>query len=121
VESESPKQPTPDTPEPTDEVQVLPLVALRGTVIFPEMIVPLEVGRERSVKALERAVRANSPVALIAQRDNEAEEINSVDELYTVGTLAKIAQLIRLQNGTIRAIVRASAGFGFSTWSGGPL
>jgi len=106
VESETPKQPTPATPEPTDEVQVLPLVALRGTVIFPEMIVPLEVGRERSVKALERAVRANSPVALIAQRDNEAEEINSVDELYTVGTLAKIAQLIRLQNGTIRAIVQ---------------
>ena len=106
MESETPKQPTPATPEPTDEVQVLPLVALRGTVIFPEMIVPLEVGRERSVKALERAVRANSPVALIAQRDNEAEEINSVDELYTVGTLAKIAQLIRLQNGTIRAIVQ---------------
>ncbi len=106
MESETPKQPTPASPEPTDEVQVLPLVALRGTVIFPEMIVPLEVGRERSVKALERAVRANSPVALIAQRDNEAEEINSVDELYTVGTLAKIAQLIRLQNGTIRAIVQ---------------
>ncbi len=103
---DTPKQPTPASPEPTDEVQVLPLVALRGTVIFPEMIVPLEVGRERSVKALERAVRANSPVALIAQRDNEAEEINSVDELYTVGTLAKIAQLIRLQNGTIRAIVQ---------------
>ena len=106
MESETPEQPTPATTEPTDEVQVLPLVALRGTVIFPEMIVPLEVGRERSVKALERAVRANSPVALIAQRDNEAEEINAVDELYTVGTLAKIAQLIRLQNGTIRAIVQ---------------
>jgi ATP-dependent Lon protease len=82
------------------------MVALRGTVIFPEMIVPLEVGRERSVKALERAVRQNSPVALVAQRDHEADEVHTVDELYTVGTLAKIAQLIRLQNGTIRAIVQ---------------
>ena len=102
--------PTPKAPSPSDEsadeIQVLPLVALRGTVIFPEMIVPLEVGRDRSVKALERAVRANSPVALIAQRDSEADEINTVDELHSVGTLAKIAQLIRLQNGTIRAIVQ---------------
>ncbi len=99
-------QPTPPTDEPADQIQVLPLVALRGTVIFPEMIVPLEVGRDRSVKALERAVRANSPVALIAQRSSETEEIGTVDELHTVGTLAKIAQLIRLQNGTIRAIVQ---------------
>ncbi|HUG95467.1 MAG TPA: LON peptidase substrate-binding domain-containing protein, partial [Pleomorphomonadaceae bacterium] len=60
VESENTNpQPTPPTDEPADQIQVLPLVALRGTVIFPEMIVPLEVGRDRSVKALERAVRAN--------------------------------------------------------------
>jgi ATP-dependent Lon protease len=104
-ENPTPKDATPSD-EPGDDIQVLPLVALRGTVIFPEMIVPLEVGRDRSVKALERAVRANSPVALIAQRDSESEEINSVDELHSVGTLAKIAQLIRLQNGTIRAIVQ---------------
>jgi len=107
VESENTNpQPTPPTDEPADQIQVLPLVALRGTVIFPEMIVPLEVGRDRSVKALERAVRANSPVALIAQRSSETEEIGTVDELHSVGTLAKIAQLIRLQNGTIRAIVQ---------------
>ena len=99
-------QPTPPSGEPADQIQVLPLVALRGTVIFPEMIVPLEVGRDRSVKALERAVRANSPVALMAQRSSETEEIGTVDELHSVGTLAKIAQLIRLQNGTIRAIVQ---------------
>ena len=82
---------TPDTPiEPTDEsedgaaaldrVQVLPLVALRDTVIFPEMIVPLQVGRDRSVKALDRAVRTSQPVALVTQRSSEQEEIGSVDE-----------------------------------------
>ena len=85
-----------------EQIQVLPLVALRDTVIFPEMIVPLQVGRERSVKALDRAVRASQPVALITQRSNETEEVNAVDELYPLGTLAKIAQVIRLQDGTIR-------------------
>jgi ATP-dependent Lon protease len=89
-----------------DRVQVLPMVALRDTVIFPEMIVPLQVGRDRSVKALDRAVRASSPVALVTQRSSETEEVNNVDELYGVGTLAKIAQVIRLQDGTIRAIVQ---------------
>src|SRR6266581_3958482 len=89
-----------------EQIQVLPLVALPDTVIFPEMIVPLQVGRDRSVKALDRAVRTSQPVALITQRSNETEEVNSVDELYSIGTLAKIAQVIRLQDGTIRAIVQ---------------
>ena len=82
------------------------MVALRDTVIFPEMIVPLQVGRDRSVKALDRAVRTSSPVALVTQRSSDTEEVNSVDELYGIGTLAKIAQVIRLQDGTIRAIVQ---------------
>src|SRR6188768_1564809 len=89
-----------------EHVQVVPLVALRDTVIFPEMIVPLTVGRDRSVKALDRAVRTSQPVALVTQRSSEQEDISSVDELYTIGTLAKIAQVIRLQDGTIRAIVQ---------------
>ena len=89
-----------------DEPQVLPLVALRDTVIFPEMIVPLQVGRDRSVKALDRAVRLSQPVALVTQRNSETEEVSTVDELYPIGTLAKIAQVIRLQDGTIRAIVQ---------------
>jgi ATP-dependent Lon protease len=89
-----------------DQIQVLPLVALRDTVIFPEMIVPLTVGRDRSVKALDRAVRASQPVALITQRSSDTEEVSLVDELYPIGTLAKIAQVIRLQDGTIRAIVQ---------------
>jgi ATP-dependent Lon protease len=89
-----------------DKIQVLPMVALRDTVIFPEMIVPLQVGRDRSVKALDRAVRASSPVALVTQRSSDTEEVNSVEELYGIGTLAKIAQVIRLQDGTIRAIVQ---------------
>jgi ATP-dependent Lon protease len=106
-EDEQPEEAEPAPRErKVDAVQVLPLVALRDTVIFPEMIVPLQVGRDRSVKALDRAVRASSPVALITQRSSDTEEVTSAEELYTVGTLAKIAQVIRLQDGTIRAIVQ---------------
>jgi ATP-dependent Lon protease len=113
VATDDQNQNIPTNDEPAEEngaeierVQVLPLVALRDTVIFPEMIVPLQVGRDRSVKALDRAVRTSQPVALVTQRASDQEEITTVDELYPVGTLAKIAQVIRLQDGTIRAIVQ---------------
>ncbi len=86
--------------------RVLPLVALRETVIFPEMIVPLQVGREKSVKALDKAVGADSLIALVTQRQAEREDIDSTDELYEVGTLAKIAQVVQAQDGTVRAIVQ---------------
>ncbi len=109
---DEPQEQAAETPQPAepddgvDAVQVLPLVALRDTVIFPEMIVPLNVGRDRSVKALDRAVRAGSSIALVTQRSSETEEVDSVDELYPIGTLAKIAQVIRSQDGSLRAIVQ---------------
>jgi len=94
-----PKRPDPTTRE-------LPLVALRETVIFPEMIVPLQVGREKSVNALNAAVAEGGPIALVTQRRAEQEDISDPSELYPVGTLAKIAQVVQLQDGTVRAIVQ---------------
>ncbi len=87
-------------------VKILPLVALRETVIFPEMIVPLQVGRDKSVQALNRAVAESSPIALVTQRQADREDISNPGELYTIGTLAKIAQVVQLQDGTVRAIVQ---------------
>ena len=87
-------------------VRDLPLVALRETVIFPEMIVPLQVGREKSVNALNAAVAEGGPIALVTQRQAEQEDITDAGELYEVGTLAKIAQVVQLQDGTVRAIVQ---------------
>jgi ATP-dependent Lon protease len=87
----------------------LPLVALRETVIFPEMIVPLQVGREKSVNALNAAVAEGSLIALVTQRRAETEEISDPAELYPIGTLAKIAQVVRLQDGTVRAIVQGQS------------
>jgi ATP-dependent Lon protease len=91
---------------PPAPIRELPLVALRETVIFPEMIVPLQVGREKSVNALNAAVAGSSLIALVTQRRAEQEEITDPAELYEVGTLAKIAQVVQLQDGTVRAIVQ---------------
>ena len=98
----------PSTPEekPAATPRELPLVALRETVIFPEMIVPLQVGREKSVAALNAAVENGGPIALVTQRQPEQEEISDPSELYAIGTLAKIAQVVQLQDGTVRAIVQ---------------
>src|SRR5438045_8088301 len=92
------EQPVPSTTStgPRD----LPLVALRETVIFPEMIVPLQVGRDKSVAAVNAAVEAGSQIALVTQRLADQEDITEPSELYTVGTLAKIAQVVQLQDGT---------------------
>ena len=90
----------------TPELRELPLVALRETVIFPEMIVPLQVGRDKSVAALNAATESGGPIALVTQRQPEQEDIGDPSELYSVGTIAKIAQVVQLQDGTVRAIVQ---------------
>jgi len=87
-------------------VRELPLVPLRETVIFPEMIVPLQVGRDKSVQALNKAVADSSPIVLVTQRQADLEDVTSPSDLYEVGTLAKIAQVVQLQDGTVRAIVQ---------------
>ncbi len=94
---------------PPAQVRELPLVALRETVIFPEMIVPLTVGREKSVNAVNAAVAGANLIALVTQRTAEQEEISDPAALYEVGTLAKIAQVVQLQDGTVRAIVQGQS------------
>jgi ATP-dependent Lon protease len=104
-----PKRPSDPADERTSHLRELPLVALRETVIFPEMIVPLQVGREKSVAALNAAVAGGGLIALVTQRQADQEDIDSPSELYAVGTLAKIAQVVQLQDGTVRAIVQGQA------------
>jgi len=86
------KKPNPPAPGSSQaSIRELPLVALRETVIFPEMIVPLQVGRDKSVAALNAAVERGGFIALVTQRQADQEDINAPDELYGIGTLAKIA------------------------------
>jgi ATP-dependent Lon protease len=83
-----------------------PLVPLREIVIFPEMVAPLKVGRDKSVAAIRAAAAAGGWIALVTQREPEQEEITSVDQLHAMGTLAKIAQVVNLPDGTLRAVVQ---------------
>jgi ATP-dependent Lon protease len=84
--------------------QSLPLLPLRDIVVFPGMIVPLFVGRDKSVVALEKAMAADKEIFLVAQLD-PAEDDPDYDDLYTVGVSATIMQLLKLPDGTVRVLV----------------
>jgi ATP-dependent Lon protease len=104
-----PKRASKPDSERTITITELPLVALRETVIFPEMIVPLQVGREKSVAALNAAVAEGGRIALVTQRQADQEDITDPSQLYAIGTVAKIAQVVQLQDGTVRAIIQGQA------------
>ena len=86
------------------EKVTLPLVPLRGVVVFPNMIMHLDVGRDSSVNALEAAMVGNRRVFLIAQIDMETDEPEE-DDLYDVGTISEIRQIIKLPDGNVRVLV----------------
>lgn len=82
----------------------LPLLPLRDVVVYPHMVLPLFVGRERSIEALESAMADNKQVLLVAQR-NAADDNPSADGIYLVGTVSNILQLLKLPDGTIKVLV----------------
>jgi ATP-dependent Lon protease len=82
----------------------LPLLPLRDVVIFPHMVIPLFVGRGKSINALETALKAEGPIFLVAQR-NSKDNDPTVAQLYTVGTVAKVLQMLRLPDGTVKVLV----------------
>ncbi len=84
--------------------QTLPLLPLRGVVVFPRTSLPLEVGRDKSVVALEEAMSCGKLIVLAAQKVAKVNE-PSPDDIYTVGTVSEIKQLVRLPDGTIRVVV----------------
>jgi ATP-dependent Lon protease len=82
----------------------LPVLPLRDIVVFPQMIVPLFVGREKSVKALEAVMQTDKSIFLLSQK-NPADEDPVADGLYEVGTLATVLQLLKLPDGTVKVLV----------------
>lgn len=84
--------------------QTLPVLPLRDIVVFPGMVVPLFVGREKSVKALESVVKANNRIILVSQK-NGSQDAPNKEDLYLVGTLATVLQLLRLPDGTVKVLV----------------
>ena len=75
--------------------EVLPVLALKNTVLFPNIVVPITVGRDRSIKAINKAYETNRFVAVLAQRDLNVEEPEATD-LYQVGTIARVLKLLRM-------------------------
>ena len=88
----------------TRNVMHLPTVALRGLVVFPNNIVHFEVGRQKSIAAIEAAMRANSKIFLIAQKETETEEPSAKD-LYAYGVIAEIKQVLRVSEDLVKVLV----------------
>ncbi|ASI96943.1 MULTISPECIES: endopeptidase La [Vibrio] len=82
----------------------IPVLPLRDVVVYPHMVIPLFVGREKSISCLETAMETNKQVLLVAQKQADTDE-PSVDDLFEVGTVATILQLLKLPDGTVKVLV----------------
>ena len=83
---------------------VLPVLPLRDVVVFPHMVIPLFVGREKSIRALDIAVEADNRILLVAQKSADIDDPVAAD-LHEVGTVAQVLQLLKLPDGTIKVLV----------------
>lgn len=86
------------------EKQTLPLLPLRGLVVYPHMMVNIDVGRDRSVAAIEAAIAGDSRILVVSQKDPELDDPTAAD-LYDVGAVAEIRQFLRLPEGVLRILV----------------
>ncbi|MGB2115046.1 MAG: endopeptidase La, partial [Marinobacter adhaerens] len=93
---------------PEETVQEYPLLPLRDVVVFPHMVVPLFVGREKSIQALEAAMEGSKEILLVAQKDASTDEPGPKD-VFDMGTLATVLQMLRLPDGTVKVLVEGNA------------
>jgi ATP-dependent Lon protease len=93
---------------PAGEVRSYPVLPLRDIVVFPHMIVPLFVGREKSIRALEEVMRSDIYILLATQK-NASDDDPATDSIYEVGTLASVLQLLKLPDGTVKVLVEGAA------------
>ncbi len=96
--------PKPRPPLVAGVTQTYPLLPLRDIVVFPHMIVPLFVGREKSIHALEEVMRGDTYI-MLATQENASDDDPSPDAIYNVGTLATVLQLLKLPDGTVKVLV----------------
>ena len=83
----------------------LPILPLRNTVLFPGMVIPITVGRNKSIRLAQEYSRSNDPIGVVAQKDNEVEE-PQLEDMYSVGTLAHILKFLSMPDGSVTIIVR---------------
>jgi ATP-dependent Lon protease len=91
----------------TSDEMVFPVLPLRDVVVYPHMVIPLFVGREKSIKALDKAMESNKQILLVAQKSASDDE-PGLDDIYKIGTLSNILQLLKLPDGTIKVLVEGA-------------
>jgi len=99
---------TKETRSPEPGTELYPVLPLRDIVVFPYMIVPLFVGREKSISALEEVMRSDKHILLTAQK-NAGDDDPGPDAIYEMGTLASVLQLLKLPDGTVKVLVEGTA------------
>src|SRR3989304_4723250 len=82
----------------------LPVLPLRDVVVFPHMVIPLFVGRKKSIRALELAMEAGKQFMLVAQK-SATDDDQTPENIHTIGTIASILQLLKLPDGTVKVLV----------------
>jgi ATP-dependent Lon protease len=90
------------------EIKTLPVLPLRDIVVFPYMVVPLFVGREKSVKALEEVMKTDKSILLVTQKDRD-EDDPAPEDIFDVGVLATVLQLLKLPDGTVKVLVEGKS------------
>ncbi|MDE1981872.1 MAG: LON peptidase substrate-binding domain-containing protein, partial [Betaproteobacteria bacterium] len=90
--------------EHDQDIVQFPLLPLRDVVVFPHMVIPLFVGRQKSIKALETAMESGKSILLVAQK-SAANDEPKPEELYEVGSVASILQMLKLPDGTVKVLV----------------
>jgi ATP-dependent Lon protease len=98
---------TEEKPQPTTVADTLPVLPLRDVVVYPHMVIPLFVGREKSILALEQAMKVNKQILLLAQKQADVDDPAAKD-VYHVGTIATILQLLKLPDGTVKVLVEGN-------------
>src|ERR1043166_8513126 len=88
----------------TARAAIYPVLPLRDIVVFPHMIVPLFVGREKSVQALDDVMRDDKQILLVTQK-NAGQDDPAAEEIYRVGTVGTVLQLLKLPDGTVKVLV----------------
>lgn len=100
-----------DTPFQGEKLpEVLPVLPLKNTVLFPGIVIPITVGREKSMKAVQKAYGTNKMLAVVSQRDIDVED-PELEDLYEVGTIARVLKLLKMPDGSVTVIIQGVARF----------
>jgi ATP-dependent Lon protease len=97
----------PHPPLVPGEVRAYPVLPLRDTVVFPHMMVPLLVGRDKSIRALEEVMRSDAFILLATQK-NASDDNPATNAIFEIGTLASVLKLLKLPDGTVKVLVEGA-------------